>query len=67
MPLDSGIQTNQILRNDDEVCIPLLSSTPLTVKQDGIKYFIYHLFHVVAVEDDLSILIFNSNHKVSIA
>ena len=26
MSLNSGIQTNQILTNDDEVCIPSLSS-----------------------------------------
>ena len=26
MALNSGIQTNQILTNDDEVCIPRLSS-----------------------------------------
>ena len=31
MALDSGIQTNQILTNDDEVCIPRLSSILLAV------------------------------------
>ena len=55
MALNSGIQTYQILTNDDEVCIPRLSSILLAVKQDGIKSFIYHLFPVVAVEDALSI------------
>ena len=29
--LNSGIQTNQILTNDDEVCIPRLSSILLAV------------------------------------
>ena len=31
MALNSGIQTNQILTNDDEVCIPHLSSILLAV------------------------------------
>ena len=31
LALDSGIQTNQILTNDDEVCIPRLSSILLAV------------------------------------
>ena len=31
MVLDSGIQTTQILTNDDEVCIPRLSSILLAV------------------------------------
>ena len=29
--LNSGIQTNQILTNDDEVCIPSVSNTLLAV------------------------------------
>ena len=32
LTLNSGIQTNQILTNDDEVCIPRLSSILLAVK-----------------------------------
>ena len=31
LALNSGIQTNQILTNDDEVCIPHLSSILLAV------------------------------------
>ena len=31
LALDSGIQTNQILTKDDEVCIPSLSSILLAV------------------------------------
>ena len=31
MALNSGLQTNQILTNDDEVCIPLHSSILLAV------------------------------------
>ena len=31
LALNSGIQTNQILTNDDEVCIPRLSSILLAV------------------------------------
>ena len=31
LALDLGIQTNQILINDDEVCIPRLSSILLAV------------------------------------
>ena len=31
LALNSGIQTNQILTNDDEVCIPCLSSILLAV------------------------------------
>ena len=31
MPLKLGIQTYQTLRNDDEVCIPILSSILLAV------------------------------------
>ena len=31
MALNSGIKTNQILTNDDEVCIPRLSSILLAV------------------------------------
>ena len=31
LALDSGIQTNQILTNNDEVCIPYLSSILLAV------------------------------------
>ena len=31
LALNSGIQTNQILTNDDEVCIPSLSSILLDV------------------------------------
>ena len=31
LALDSGIQTNQILTNDDEVCIPSLSIILLAV------------------------------------
>jgi hypothetical protein len=31
LALNSGIQTNQILKNDDEVCIPSLSSVLLAV------------------------------------
>ena len=31
LSLNSGIQTYQILTNDDEVCIPRLSSIPLAV------------------------------------
>jgi hypothetical protein len=31
LALNSGIQTNQILTNDDEVCIPSLSSILLAV------------------------------------
>ena len=33
MAFNSGIQTNQILTNDDEVCIPRLSSILLAVKK----------------------------------
>ena len=33
LALDSGIQTNQILTNDDDVCIPRLSSIFLAVAQ----------------------------------
>ena len=33
MALNSGIQTNQILTKDDEVCIPSLSSILLAVTQ----------------------------------
>ena len=33
LALKLGIQTNQILTNDDEVCIPRLSSTLLAVKK----------------------------------
>ena len=32
MALNSGKQTNQILRNDDEVCIPYLSCIVLAVR-----------------------------------
>ena len=32
LALNSGIQTNQILTNDDEVCIPRLSGILLAVK-----------------------------------
>ena len=32
LALDSGIQTNQILSNDDKACIPRLSSILLAVK-----------------------------------
>ena len=32
MALNSGIQTNQMLTKDDEVCIPRLSSILLAVK-----------------------------------
>ena len=32
MALNSGIQTNQILTNDDEVCIPRVSSILLAVR-----------------------------------
>ena len=32
LALNSGIQTNQILTNDDEVCIPCLSSILLAVQ-----------------------------------
>ena len=31
LALNSGLQTNQILTNDDEVCIPRLSSILLAV------------------------------------
>ena len=34
---NSGIQTDQILSNDDEVCIPSLSSILLALKAE--KYF----------------------------
>ena len=36
MALDSGIQTNQILTNDDEVDIPRLSSILLAVTKKSI-------------------------------
>ena len=36
MALDSGIQTNQILTNDDEVYIPRLSSILLAVTKKSI-------------------------------
>ena len=36
MTLDSGIQTNQILTNDDEVYIPRLSSILLAVTKKSI-------------------------------
>ena len=32
LALNSGIQTNQILKNDDEVCIPCLPSILLAVQ-----------------------------------
>ena len=32
MALNTGIQTNQLLTNDDEVCIPRLSSILLAVQ-----------------------------------
>jgi hypothetical protein len=34
LPLNSGIQTNQILSNDDEVCIPHLSSILLALHRE---------------------------------
>ena len=37
MALNSGIQTNQILTNDDEVCIPCLSSIFLAVSDRIVK------------------------------
>ena len=37
MALDSGKQTNQILTNDDKVCIPHLSSILLAVQTIHIK------------------------------
>ena len=39
MTLNSGIQTYQILTNDDEVCIPSLSSILLAVRKIYLKYF----------------------------
>ena len=38
LSLNSGIQTNQILTNDDEVCIPRLSSILLAVSKYVIDY-----------------------------
>ena len=56
LALNSGIQTDQILTNDDEVCIPSLSSILLDVQHRlivntkiarnpyvlAISYFFYH-------------------------
>ena len=63
LALDSGIQTNQILTNDDEVCIPRLSSILLAVltfilchhANDPIK-FIYSpkLFGICLVKSELT-------------
>ena len=41
LALNSGIQTYQILTNDDEVCIPSLSSILLAVKIASLsKYYL---------------------------
>jgi hypothetical protein len=55
MALNSGIQTYQILTNDDEVCIPSLSSIRLAVSDDTynlysweIAYFVRYLNEIVA-------------------
>ena len=44
LALDSGIQTNQILTNDDEVCIPRLSSILLAV-----IYFSFRILNIPRV------------------
>ena len=45
LALDLGIQTYQILTNDDEVCIPSLSSILLAVKSHlDILYPFFSLF-----------------------
>ena len=38
LALNSGIQTYQIFRNDDEVCIPSLSSILLAVQAASLSY-----------------------------
>ena len=55
LALDSEIQTNEILTNDYEICIPRLSSILLAVKQDGRKSIIYHLFPVQGISSQTDI------------
>ena len=40
LALNSGIQTCQILTNDDEVCIPSLSSILIAVRDETIGNFL---------------------------
>ena len=44
MALNSGIQTDQIMANDDQVCIPRLSSILLAVNQ-GVYLKKFELAH----------------------
>ena len=45
MTWNSGIQTNQILKNDDEVCIPRLSSILLAALKRLLSWYIYILWN----------------------
>ena len=50
MALNSGIQTYQILTNDDEVCIPSLSSILLAVLRVQLVYTLVTQFHDFLIE-----------------
>ena len=43
LALNSGIQTYQILTNDDKVCIPRLSSILLAVKNTQVAVIMAHV------------------------
>ena len=45
MALKLGIQTYQILTNDDEVCIPNISSTILLAVKDSLSRFLYFILY----------------------
>ena len=62
LALKLGIQTYQILANDDEVCIPSLSSILLAVP---VTYYLLSLFLSKRFEvDPLVILNFNSSSNL---